>query len=218
MQIAIDGPAGAGKSTIAKRLARMLKAIYVDTGAMYRALTWKALQKQVDLEDEEALEKLARATKITFCEGENAQQVLCDGQEVTAAIRTPEVTEAVPTVARHPKVRRVMVALQQALAKENDIIMDGRDIGEKVLPEADFKFFVTASPEERAIRRMKEWEEKTPGISFEQVLREIKERDAMDAARSEGALKILPDSIEIDTTRLTIDGVIATMMNQIGGR
>ena len=105
MQIAIDGPAGAGKSTIAKRLARTLKAIYVDTGAMYRALTWKALQNRIDLEDEAALEKLAQATKITFREGEETQRVICDGQEITAEIRTPEVTAAVPTVARHPKVR-----------------------------------------------------------------------------------------------------------------
>lgn len=217
MQVAIDGPAGAGKSTIAKLLAQKNRMIYVDTGAMYRALTLKALRTGVDLQDEAALCRLAETTQIEFLEGESGQDVLCDGVLVTDMIRTPQVSSQVGTVASYTGVRRIMVLQQQKLAQSYDIVMDGRDIGEKVLPQADFKFFMTAAPEERARRRLKEWEMKGETADFAEVLQEILRRDAQDAGREEGALKILPDSIVLDTTRLSIQEAVEKMQKIIGG-
>ncbi len=217
MQIAIDGPAGAGKSTVAKRLAKELNILYIDTGAMYRALTWKALKEKIDLDREDALAILAKNTEISFQEDGHRQKILCDGRDVTDAIRTPEVTVAVPQVAKHPKVRRILVERQQKMALECNVLMDGRDIGEKVLPNADFKFYITATPEERAKRRVKEWEQKKQTVCFDQVLQEIIERDIQDASRSEGALKKFPDAIEIDTTNRSVEEVVQEMQRIIGG-
>ncbi len=217
MQVAIDGPAGAGKSTIAKLLAQKNRMIYVDTGAMYRALTLKALRTGVNLQDEAALCRLAETTQIEFLEKQNGQDVLCDGVPVTDMIRTPQVSSQVGTVASYTGVRRIMVLHQQKLAQSYDIVMDGRDIGEKVLPQADFKFFMTADPEERARRRLKEWEMRGETADFAEVLQEILRRDAQDAGREEGALKILPDSIVLDTTRLSIREAVEKMQKIIGG-
>ena len=142
-QIAIDGPAGAGKSSVAKKLAEKLKYIYVDTGAMYRALTYKALKKGVSVTDTKKLIELAKTTLIDFqIDDSNVQRVICDGEDVTEAIRRPEVSDAVSVVAAIPEVRESLVIKQRALAKSNNIIMDGRDIGTIVLPDADFKFFL----------------------------------------------------------------------------
>lgn len=218
MQIAIDGPAGSGKSTVAKLVADRLKCTYIDTGAMYRALTLRALQKNITVTDSEALSQLAQMVNIHFQTISNRQHVFCDGEDVTQAIRSPEVTAAVSSLAQCVPVRKIMVAKQQEMAQTNSVVMDGRDIGEVVLPQADFKIFLTASLNERARRRMLEWEDE----GFKPLLTDVKKvllkRDNDDAEREIGALKILPDSIVVDTTHIDVNTVVDTIMNIIGAK
>ncbi|NLW90631.1 MAG: (d)CMP kinase [Syntrophomonadaceae bacterium] len=217
MQIAIDGPAGAGKSTIARRLADKLGFVYIDTGAMYRCITWKAIKNEVDLADAGQLTNLARDTHIEFRQGSSHQLVFCDGQDVSSAIRSHEVNAAVSKVASHPEIRRIMVRQQQHMASNNSVVMDGRDIGECVLPEAEYKFFLTASIEERARRRQAELTATGLGHELEKVKIEIEERDKSDANREVGSLKILPDSIVIDSSSMTIDDLMNLILDTIRG-
>lgn len=205
MKIAIDGPAGAGKSTVAKIVAQKLGFIYIDTGAMYRALTWQALQNGINVGDSNALLELAKSTDIHF---ESFQQIFCNRINVTNFIRSPEVTAVVSTVASHPEVRRIMVQKQQKIARAN-VVMDGRDIGECVLPNADYKFFITANIDERTRRRMRELHKRGINCEFENVKADIAVRDQNDMKREVGALKILPDSIIIDSSDISIDEVVA---------
>jgi len=208
MKIAIDGPAGAGKSTIARKIASELDFVYIDTGAMYRALTWEALNKGINTNDAAALQKLALSSDIHF---ENGQQIYCNNINVTSDIRLPRITEAVSGVASHPAVREIMVEKQQDMALTADIVMDGRDIGECVLPDAEYKFFITASIEERARRRMKELQAKGIACDLQKIKNDIAARDQSDMQRPTGALKILDDSIIIDTSNLSIDEVAARL-------
>jgi cytidylate kinase len=208
MKIAIDGPAGAGKSTIARKIASELDFVYIDTGAMYRALTWEALNKGININDAAALQKLALSSDIHF---ENGQQIYCNNINVTSDIRLPRITEAVSGVASHPAVREIMVEKQQDMALTADIVMDGRDIGECVLPDAEYKFFITASIEERARRRMKELQAKGIACDLQEIKNDIAARDQSDMQRPTGALKILDDSIIIDTSNLSIDEVAARL-------
>ncbi|HBQ87677.1 MAG TPA: (d)CMP kinase [Syntrophomonas sp.] len=208
MKIAIDGPAGAGKSTIARKIASELGFVYIDTGAMYRALTWEALNKGINTNDAAALQKLALSSDIHF---ENGQQIYCNNINVTSDIRLPRITEAVSGVASHPAVREIMVEKQQDMALTADIVMDGRDIGECVLPDAEYKFFITASIEERARRRMKELQAKGIACDLQKIKNDIAARDQSDMQRPTGALKILDDSIIIDTSNLSIDEVAARL-------
>lgn len=214
MKIAIDGPAGAGKSTVAKKLAQELGFVYIDTGAMYRALTWSALQRGIDCNDADALYELARSIDIHF-ENNPLQQIICNNENVGEYIRLPEVSAAVSRVAVHPQVREVMVQKQQEMARTADIVMDGRDIGECVLPDARYKFFITASIEERAHRRFKELQEKGYRVDLAVLQDEIAARDNQDRQRAVGALKILPEAIVIDTSNMTIDEVLACMQSII---
>ncbi|MEN6461607.1 MAG: (d)CMP kinase [Syntrophomonas sp.] len=214
MKIAIDGPAGAGKSTIARKVAQELGFVYIDTGAMYRALTWQALQNGINLDDSQALAELAHSLFIHF-ENNLTQQIFCDDINVTEEIRMPHVTGAVSRVAAHPLVRQIMVKKQQDLASVASIVMDGRDIGECVLPDADYKFFLTASIEKRAYRRIKEMEEKGYLLDYAAIKDEIAARDKMDMEREVGALKVLEDSIIIDTSDLTVDQVLTTIISII---
>jgi cytidylate kinase len=216
MQIAIDGPAGAGKSTVARLIAEKLGYIYIDTGAMYRALTWKALACEIDPEDDEKLFELACTTDIDFVKQAEQQKVFCDGVDISEAIRSPQINASVSVVAAQPRVRTVMVKKQQNLAQMTDVVMDGRDIGEQVLPQADFKFYVTASIEERTRRRLLEL--KKQGFAQDQtsVRRQIEERDRMDQERPTGALKVLDDAVLIDTSRLNIEEVMDRMLAIIG--
>lgn len=214
MKIAIDGPAGAGKSTIAKKIAQETGFIYIDTGAMYRALTWKALKNGIDLDDTKALRELALKVNIHF-HNNSIQQIFCDDQNVTEDIRLPEVTNSVSRVAAHPVVREVMVKKQQEMANTVSIVMDGRDIGECVLPDADYKFFITAGIEERANRRAKEMKQKGLTSDWESVKEEIAARDKMDMEREVGALKILEDSIIIDTSDFSIEQVLTKILSII---
>jgi CMP/dCMP kinase len=197
MIVAIDGPAGAGKSTVARRLAERLQFRYLDTGAMYRALTWLALQQSFDLSDGERLGRLARENPITF---ENEERVFISGTDVTAAIRRTQVDRMVPVVARHPEVREVMRERQRELGHDGDVVIEGRDIGTVVAPAAEVKVYLVADPKVRAERRLAE----RPEIGGDALATDLRMRDASDAARMQPAA----DAHEIDTTSLEVDDVV----------
>jgi cytidylate kinase len=213
--IAIDGPAGSGKSTVSRILAKRLGLLYLDTGAMYRALTLKAMRGRFDLEDAEALTALARSTKIDLSEYGGATRVSLDGLDVTGSIRTPELTNKVRYIARVPGVRAEMVRLQRAIGEKEGAVLEGRDIGTVVFPDADFKFYLDAEAPERARRRHKELVESGSTVEFEAVKKDVLERDESDMKRSVGALKAADDSIKIDTTKLTIDEVVDKLLSYI---
>ena len=197
MIIAIDGPAGAGKSTVARRLAERLGVRYLDTGAMYRAVTWLALREEIELEDGERLGELAAEHPVELDE---PGHVGIAGEDVTAAIRDPRIDRAVPVVAQHPQVRSVMRERQRELAAEADAVMEGRDIGTVVAPGADVKVYLTADEGIRAQRRQSE----RPDIGADALATDLRLRDESDAARMEPA----DDAIFIDTTELDVDGVV----------
>ncbi|WP_102027374.1 (d)CMP kinase [Salirhabdus sp. Marseille-P4669] len=205
--IAIDGPAAAGKSTVAKIVAEDLSYIYIDTGAMYRAITLNALHNQVDLNDEESLRTLLLKTNITFEKDGSNQKVFVNGTDVTDAIRTKEVTNNVSIVSKHKLVREEMVNRQKEMAKNRRVVMDGRDIGTDVIPDAEVKIFLVASVEERAERRHKENIEKGFESDLEQLKLEIAQRDKIDSEREVSPLTKATDAIEIDTTSLSIQQV-----------
>ena len=213
ISIAIDGPAAAGKSTIAKIVAKTLNYIYVDTGAMYRALTYKALNQKVSLIDEQALYDLLMETEIELKPSENGQVVFVDNENVTAEIRNNEVTGSVSEVAKHRLIREEMVRRQQLFAKNGGVVMDGRDIGTHVLPNAEIKIFMIASVEERAERRHQENLQKGFPSDIEQLKEEIALRDKQDSEREVAPLKKAEDAIEIDTTSLSINQVADKIMS-----
>ncbi len=197
--ITMDGTCGSGKSTIAKRLAERLGYVYLDTGAMYRALTWKALRQPVDLEDQKALVELARRTEIRLDRGEEGTRVFVDGREVTRIIRTPEVTNAVKFLADLPEVRTVMVARQREIAESGEIVAEGRDTGSVVFPGADYKFYVDAPLEVRTERRYREFLEKGIEATREEVRADLEKRDHADKSREVGTLCVPDGGIVIDT-------------------
>ena len=208
LSIAIDGPAAAGKSTVAKIIAKKLSYIYIDTGAMYRALTYKALQQNVDPNDEQALFSLLMETDITLKNNEAGQDVLVDGEVVSNAVRTPEVTKNVSAVAQHKLVREEMVRRQQLLSEQGGVVMDGRDIGTHVMPNAEVKIFMLASVDERAKRRHDENLLKGFESNLEELKQEIAARDKFDSEREVSPLKKADDALELDTTSLTIEEVV----------
>jgi CMP/dCMP kinase len=212
ISIAIDGPAAAGKSTVAKRIAEKLSYIYIDTGAMYRALTYKALQTDVELTDETALYDLLVNTKIDLLPGEKGQLVFLDGKEVTNEIRSAEVTNQVSIVAKHRLIREEMVNRQQQFAINGGVVMDGRDIGTHVLPHAEVKVFLLASVQERAERRYQENLEKGFPADLEMLKKEIAARDKLDSEREVAPLKKAEDAVEIDTTSLSIEEVVGKIL------
>jgi CMP/dCMP kinase len=218
IQIAIDGPAAAGKSTVAKIIADKLSFIYIDTGAMYRALTYKALKNHIDVNDEKALLELLKETMIELKQGEEGQLVYLDGEDVTIDIRTSEVTNHVSIVAKHGLVREEMVKRQQQFAEQGGVVMDGRDIGTHVLPNAEVKIFLLASVEERAKRRHEENLKRGFPSSLENLIEEIARRDQLDSEREVAPLKKAKDAIEIDTTSLSIDQVVDRIMRVIEER
>ena len=189
LQIAIDGPAGAGKSSVAKVLARRLGCIYLDTGAMYRAVTWLALQKQVAFDDMDGIKDLLQTIELEFKDVDGMQHLYCNGTDVTEAIRTPEISANVSAVSMIPQVREAMTAQQQKIAAGSDVLMDGRDIGTTVLPNARYKFFLTASLEERARRRALDLEQKGIAVDMEQLIADIALRDKKDSEREVSPLK-----------------------------
>ncbi|WP_416151763.1 (d)CMP kinase [Salipaludibacillus sp. HK11] len=208
MNIAIDGPAGAGKSTVAKLLAEKLMFVYIDTGAMYRALTWKALQEKVDVNNEHLLNKLLQQTDIQLVNQSGEHHVKINNSDVTEDIRTTLVSNNVSYVAKHSLIRAEMVSKQQKLAEQGGTVMDGRDIGTAVLPKADVKIFLTASVDERAKRRHEEQLSKDIPSDYLQLREEIAKRDQLDTERKVAPLKKAVDAIEIDSTSMTISEVV----------
>jgi cytidylate kinase len=213
ISIAIDGPAAAGKSTVAKIIAEKLSYIYIDTGAMYRALTYKALKNGIDPNDEGKLIAMLKNTQIELRKAEEGQFVFLDGEDVTKQIRTNEVTNLVSIVAKHRQVRQEMVRRQQALAQNGGVVMDGRDIGTHVLPNAEVKVFLLASVEERARRRHEENLAKGFDSDFEKLKEEIALRDKIDSEREVAPLRKAEDAVVIDTTSLSIEDVVNKILD-----
>ena len=206
INIAIDGPSGAGKSSIAKNLSAKLGYLYIDTGAMFRSLAYKALSEGINISlDGEKLQKMLLSTDLTIKRIDGLQHMILDGVDITDSIRTPEVSKAASDIAVVGFVRQWILNLERSLASKNNCIMDGRDIGTAVLPHADVKIFLTASPEARATRRLAELKEKNIDISFEELVKEMKYRDEQDANRPISPLKQAEDAILVDTTELNFD-------------
>jgi len=216
INIAIDGPAGAGKSTIAKSISKLLGIIYLDTGAMYRAVALKAINSGIDTKDEEKLSSLVENIDIKIEYKGNEQRVILEGKDVTELIRTPEVSIGASDVSAIPKVRLKMVELQREIAANNDVVMDGRDIGTFVLPDAKYKFFLTASIEERARRRYEELIARgMKDAKLKDVMKDISYRDKNDSTRAFAPLVKAEDAIEIDTTYLSISEVVDRILSYI---
>lgn len=217
--IAIDGPAGAGKSTIAKRVAEELNFMYVDTGALYRAVALCAIQKNIEPDDSQRVSEMLSEIKVQLAFNYRFEKVvLLDGKDVSSRIRTPEVSMAASKISALPQVRAYLLDLQRDIAKENNVIMDGRDIGTVVLPDARVKIFLTASPQVRAERRYKELSEKGADVSFDEVLRDVNERDYNDSHRKTAPLKPAEDSVFVDTTDLDFEQSVEKIISVIKER
>ena len=208
MVITIDGPAGAGKSTVAQKLAARMGLMYVDSGATYRAAALKVLEAGVDPLDEPAVAKLIGATDVQVSTGDGEPRVLLDGQDVTARLRTPEVTLAAAQVSRLPEVRAKLIQMQRAFARGRGVVMEGRDIGTVVFPQAPLKIFLKADVEERARRRLKQDSREGREATLEKTAYEIGRRDQLDAERKISPLMPAPDAVEIDSTNLQAEQVV----------
>ncbi len=218
LNIAIDGPVGAGKSSIAREVARRLNILHLDTGAMYRALGYAALAQKISPEDENALDGLCARVSIVVRFLDGRQQTLVDGLDVSHLIRTPAVGMAASTVSRFKAVRSHMVALQRALARETSMVVDGRDIGTNVLPDANVKIFLTAAPEERARRRYLELKEAGGKDTFEAVLSDLLKRDLQDSTRPIDPLRPAEDAVMLDSTHLNMDQVVKEILGIVEAR
>lgn len=208
IRVAIDGPAGAGKSTVARLVAGKLGYVYVDTGAMYRAITWKMLDEGIPPDDAARIAERVKGLELELVPAEGGQQVWVCGRDVTGMIRSSEVTRSVSRIAQIPEVRQFLTAIQKRLASGGGIVMDGRDIGTQVLPDAELKIFLTASAEARAARRFKELAEAGEEVDLETLKRDIAERDRMDRERKTSPLRQAEDAVYIDCTSMTVDEVV----------
>lgn len=211
IRIAIDGPGGAGKSTIAMAVAKALQIDYIDTGSMYRAVALKILKEGIDLKDEKALQLMLNHTVIDFSKG----NIYLDGEIISDRIRTPEISAMASACSALPMVRNKLVALQRQMGESKSIIMDGRDIGTNVLPHAEYKFFLTASPEERARRRTLELQEKGQDVKYQDVLADIEKRDFADSNRKLNPLTQAEDALLINTTGIPLDECIQLILSHI---
>lgn len=212
-QIAIDGPAGAGKSTIAKRVAKEKGMIYVDTGAMYRAMAYYLLKQGINSGDAVAVERECEGARISISYENGEQVVWLNGENVNGMIRTEEVGQMTSDVSKYPKIRERITLLQKELARTNDVVMDGRDIGTCVLPDADVKVYLTASVEVRAERRYRELTEKGECCDLEQIARNIEARDLQDMTREISPLKQAEDAVLVDSSDMTIDEAVEAILN-----
>ncbi len=218
MIIAIDGPAASGKSTIAREVAKKLNYSFVSTGAMYRAVTYRVLKEKTGAYNEDALAEIAKKFEVNFkrdADNRYGERVFIDGEDVTEHLFSPEVDSTVSLVARNPKVRKTLVRQQRELSKKGNVVMEGRDIGTVVLPEADYKIFLTASARERALRRKIDLEKKGYQLDEERLKREIVNRDKIDSTRKHSPLAKAGGAFLIDTTNKTIDQVVDLVMEII---
>lgn len=211
INVAVDGPAGAGKSTIAKQVAKKFSLMYINTGYMYRGVTLLALDNGISYNDVHGLEKLILSMDMKFY-GNN---LIINGEDVTDKITTTYISKNVSNYAAVPEVRKILVSMQQKMAEKYDVIMDGRDIGTVVLKNAPFKFFLTATPEERANRRYKELKEKGAHVEYDRILNDIKERDYIDSHRKTDPLKKAEDAVEIESSKMSIEEVVDYISNII---
>lgn len=213
MIIAIDGPAGAGKSTVARELARRLGFLYIDTGAMYRAVAWRALREGVALDETDRIGEIAESSRIELTGTVDAMQVIIDGHNITGEIRTPQVSQAASIVSAIPAVRRALVARQQEMGRTGNVVMEGRDIGTVVFPNADAKFYLDASPEARAQRRYAEDLAKGVAVkSLEAMKQEIESRDYRDKTREDSPLTLADDAIHIDSSEADAQAVVEKIL------
>jgi len=216
IRVAIDGPAGAGKSTVAKTVARMFQLEYIDTGAMYRAVTWGIIHGNIPLDDERQLRSFLGSLQLSVEHGaDDRQSVWLNGQEINEQIRSPQVTNYVSVVAAQPLIRERLVELQREIARHKSVIMDGRDIGTVVFPDADVKFFITASLEVRAMRRYRELLARGLAVDYEVVKQELQRRDELDSKRAHSPLQPAPDAIILDTSEMTLTEVVERVSETI---
>jgi cytidylate kinase len=213
--VAIDGPAGAGKSTVAARLAVRFGLLNLETGAMYRALALKAIENGIAPTDADALQRLTASTSIALEPAQSGNRVLLDGSDVTAHLRDAAITQAASLVSVHPAIRQWMVSLQRKLGEKGGVVMEGRDIGTVVFPDADIKVFLDASPEARGERR---YEQSGKSTAQETILKEIRERDERDRNRAQSPLRPAPDAIVIDSTHLTLEEVVGRVEDLVTAR
>ena len=219
MIIAIDGPSGAGKSTLGRLLARTLGLLYLDTGAMYRAVALAVVEAGVSASDAAAVASVAERARVELSGTPDAPRVLLDGRDVTREIRSEQITRLSSVVSTIPAVRRDLVRRQRELGEQGDnVVLDGRDIGTVVFPHADVKFFITAVPEARARRRYEEDKRKEPDLTLEETLDDINTRDRRDSTRADSPLAIAEDAVVIDTTELSVDDVLARMLDAVRAR
>ena len=216
--VAIDGPVGAGKSTVARAVAQRLRFRYVDTGAMYRSVAWAALQRGISLSDERAVTALAQSLQIDFVTDSEGQRILVDGVDVTDLIRTPQVSDGASVVSVYPGVREAMVAVQRRLGADGGVVMEGRDIGTVVFPDAEIKVFLDASLDERARRRFEELRARGASADLESVRRAEEERDRRDRTRSHSPLRAASDAVVIDSTGIPADEVAAGIVQLVQRR
>lgn len=217
MKVAIDGPAGAGKSTISKAVAKRLGFVYIDTGAMYRSIGLAAVRRGIDTTDAKGVESILDEVEVSISHTDEGQQIFLNGENVSEEIRLPEISVAASNVAVIPAVRIKLVELQRALAAKTDVIMDGRDIGTYVLPDAEVKIFLTASVEERAKRRLLELVEKGVNTDFEAVKADMEYRDKNDSGREFAPLKPAEDSIHFDNTDITLEAAVDKICELVKG-
>jgi cytidylate kinase len=217
MIIAIDGPAGSGKSTVAKIVAEKLNFRYIDTGSMYRSVAWKSLKKNTALKDEDAVADIASKIQIELVPGMNGQLVLVDGENITDQLKVEEISRGAAIVAAQPKIRKIMTTKQRKLGKQGMVVMDGRDIGTVVFPKAEKKFFLDADPKERGRRRFVELKEKdqAKNANISTIIEQVVQRDHEDRNRKIAPLKQAKDAMLIDTTNLSIDQVVKEIIKTI---
>ena len=218
MIIAIDGPSGAGKSTLGRMLARELGLLYLDTGAMYRAVAYAALRSGADTTDGEAMAKVARQANIELAGDPDSLQVLLDGHDISKEIRSEAAGHSASIISAIPKVRRELVRRQRELGARGGVVLDGRDIGTVVFPDADAKFFLTATPEQRAGRRYDEERRRAPDLNYEEILHDINARDNRDSSRTDSPLAIADNAVVFDTTELSIEEVFGRMLEVVRGK